>query len=120
MSLRPHFRLPAHSQPRGDLCNQRRWRGRSGGSALQGGGCWGWGRLALPPAQGSPGTRQAATGGELATKAYSSGLKKKESENQSNFLLLDAGGCFPLGGCSRYLADKGPIQRLNYGPKPSV
>lgn len=48
-----------------------------GGSAQQGGGYWTWDQLLLSLAQGSywsPGTKQAATGGELATKAYYSGF----------------------------------------------
>ena len=67
--------LPTASVGTTAIGGDRRWV-RSGGSAQQGGGCWGWGHLVLPPAQGIPGTRQAATGGELATKAYSSGFKK--------------------------------------------
>lgn len=62
------------------------WRVRSGGSAQEG-----WG---LPPAQGSPGTRQAATGGPLATKAYSSEFKKVLKPVQLSFVRCS--GMFPL------------------------
>lgn len=62
------------------------WWVRSGGSAQERGGCWGRGRLVLPPAQGSPGTRQATTGGELTTKAYSSEFKKVLSPVQLSFV----------------------------------
>lgn len=67
---------------------------RSGGSAQEGRGCRGRGHLVLPPAQESPGTRQAATGGELATKAYSSEFKKVLKPVQLSFVRCS--GTFPL------------------------
>lgn len=83
---------PAHGQQ----ChwNRIQWSG-PGGSARQGGGCRSC--LALPLARGShrsPGTRQAATGGELATKAYSSRFKKDLKLIQLSFIRCS--GMFPF------------------------
>lgn len=79
------------------------WWAGPGGSAQQGWGARDGAAWSCPCPWGSrqsPERRQAATGGELATKAYSSGFKK--SQKASNFPSLDAPGCFPFRGCSRY------------------
>lgn len=67
----------------------------AGGSAWQRRGCRSC--LALLLARGSlrsPGTRQAATGGQLATKAYSSCFKKAFKPVQLSFIRRS--GMFPL------------------------
>lgn len=83
-----------------------------GGSAQQGGGCRGWGWGLFPPlapgSHWSPGTRQAATGGELATKAYSSGFKKVLKPIQLSFVRCSS-GIFPLQRLLEIWGDKGLI-----------
>lgn len=99
----PHTWGPAHSQ-------RCQWKRRSqlvvGAEGLSPAGCGlpGLGPPGPSPGQ-SPGTRQAATRGELATKAYSSRFKKVFQHVQLSFTRCS--GMFPLRRL--YLADKGLI-----------
>lgn len=65
---------------------------------------------------------QAATGGELATKAYSSGSKRGLKPVQLSVQLscVACSRTFPLRGCSRCEVIRPDVRSLNHGPEISV
>lgn len=78
------------------------------GSAARTGAAWScpWPR-AVDGVQSEGRLPQVRYGGELATKAYSSGFKRDSEPVQLSFIRCSK--MFPLPGCLRYVPDKGVI-----------